>query len=175
MNEAETKTCPLCCEPVRPAARKCPHCHHYLNKWVLAAYHPLIAISPMLLMFGIGFYLLSRALDRGESFEAFRSQVHITHSELQMGELREGPTVAVVGTIHNDSAIAWKDMTIEVQFFDKSHKLIDTKQRRDYLLSLPPKEDCAFKVSQPREFNLADYASHEVRIISARDAKGFLP
>jgi hypothetical protein len=174
VNEAETKTCPLCCEPVRPAARKCPHCQHYLNKWVLAAYHPLIAMSPMLLVFGVGFYLLSRAIDRGQSFEAFRSQVHITHSELQLGELPAGPTVAVVGTIHNDSNVAWKELTIEVQFFDKSHKLIDTKQRQDYSLALPPKDNCAFKISQPREFNLADYASHEVRVITAKDAKGFL-
>ena len=174
MNEVESKTCPLCCEPVRPAARKCPHCQHYLNKWVLAAYHPLIALSPMLIMVAIGFYLLSRAIDRGESFEAFRSQVRVTHSELRPGELPTGPTVAVVGTIHNESNIAWKDLAIEVQFFDKSHKLIDTKQRRDYSLSLPPKGDCAFKVSQPREFDLADYASHEVRVITAKDAKGFL-
>ena len=128
----------------------------------------------MLIMFGAGFYLLSRAIDRGESFEAFSSQVHVTHSELQLGELPAGPTVAVVGTIHNDSNIAWKDLTIEVQFFDKSHKLIDTKQRRDYLLSLPPKNNCAFKVSQPREFTLADYASHEVRVVGAHDAKGFM-
>ncbi len=174
MTEAESKTCPLCCEPVRPAARKCPHCHHYLNKWVLAAYHPLIAISPMLLAFGVGFYLLSRVLDRGQSFEAFRSQVLISHSELQFGGLPAGPTVAVVGTLHNESNVAWKDLTIEVRFFDKSHKLIDTKQRQDYWLMLPPKGDSAFKVSQPREFDAANYASYEARIVTARDAKGFL-
>lgn len=173
MNEAESKTCPLCCEPVRPAARKCPHCLHYLNKWVLAAYHPLIAISPMFLTFGVGFYLLSRAIDRGQSFDAFRSQVAITQSELQFGELPAGPTVAVIGTLHNETNVAWKDLTFEVQFFDKSHKLIDTKQRQDYGSALPAKSNCAFKVSQPREFNAADYASYEVRVVTAKDAKGF--
>jgi hypothetical protein len=139
----------------------------------MAAYHPLIAISPMLLIFGAGFFMLARALDRGKSFEAFRSQVHVVHSEIQHGQLSAGPTVAVVGSIHNDSRLAWKDLTIEVQFFDKSHKLIDTKQRCDYLTALPPGDTVAFKVSQPREFDVSAYAAHEVRVIAARDAKGF--
>ena len=128
----------------------------------------------MLIMFGAGFYLLSRAIDQGQGFESYRSQIHVTHSELELGELPNGPTAAVVGTIHNDSNVGWKDLTIEVQFFDKAHKLIDAKQQRGYALSLPPKDNCAFKVSQPREFNSTDYASHEVRVLSARDAKGFL-
>ena len=174
MNEAESKTCPLCREPVHPAARKCPHCQHYLNKWVLAAYHPLIAVSPILIAFALAVYFLARVINRGESFEPYRSLIHVIHSELEFGELPAGPTVAVVGTIHNESSVAWRDLTIEVQFFDKTHKLIDTKQRRDYLLSLPSKENCAFKVSQPREFALANYASYEVRVVSARDAKAFL-
>jgi hypothetical protein len=175
MNEAESKMCPLCCEPVKPAARKCPHCQHYLNKWVLVAYHPLVAVIPMLLMFFVGFYWLSQIFDHGQNFEAFRSQITITHSELRFGELKTGPTVAVVGVLHNESNVAWKDVALEVQFFDKSHKLVDTKQRPDYYMMLPPKKDCTFKISQPREFEAADYASHEVRVITAKDAKGFLP
>ncbi len=176
MNEAESKTCPLCCETVRPAARKCPHCQHYLNKWVLIANHPLIAVSPMILVFAIGGYFLARVLDRGERFDSHRSQVHITHSELQLGELRAGPTVAVVGTIQNESNVAWKTITLEVQFFDKSHKLIDTKQSKQWSddLFLPAKGNCAFKVSQPREFNPTDYASYDIRVVEAHDAHGFL-
>ena len=175
MDEAETKMCPLCCEPVRMAARKCPHCHHYLNKWVLAATHPLVAVTPMFILLTIGFIMLSRVLDRGESFDSFHSQVYVTQSELEFGDLPpKGPTVAVVGTIHNDSHVTWKDISIEVQFFDKTHKLIDSKQSRDYSSSLRPKDNGAFKVSQPREFNKADYASYEVRVIDAKDRNGFL-
>ena len=176
MSETESKTCPLCCEPVRPGARKCPHCHHFLNKWVLAAYHPLVAISPLLLMFAVGCYLLARALHRGADFESFRSQVRVTRSELEFGELPPpaGQTVAVVGTIQNDSTIGWKDLVIEARFFDASHKLIDTRQKRDYVLSLPARGDCAFKFTQPREFDRGGYVSHEVRVVSARDANGFM-
>jgi hypothetical protein len=174
MNEPATKTCPLCREPVHPEARKCPHCQHYLNKWVLANFHPLIIISPVLLVFGAIFIWLMHTLDRGESFEPFRSQLQITHSEMQFGELPTGPTVAVIGTIHNESNVAWKYINVEVRYFDKSHKLIDTQQRPEYSLSVPPKGDCAFKVSHLREFKLADYASHEVHIVGSHDANGFL-
>ena len=129
----------------------------------------------MLIAFALVIYALTRFMDRGESFDSYRSQVHVTHSELEFGDLpSKGPTVAVVGTIHNDSHVAWKDINIEVQFFDKAHKLIDTKQTRDYSGSLQPKDNGAFKVSQPREFNQADYASYEVRILDAKDRNGFL-
>ena len=122
VNEPESKTCPLCCEPVHPAARKCPHCQHYLNKWTLLANHPLVAISPMFVALAVGAVMLEGMFAPGKSFDSYRSQVRVTHSELQFGELRAGPTVAVVGTMQNESNIAWKTVTLEVQFFDKSGK-----------------------------------------------------
>jgi len=176
MNETPTKNCPLCCEPVRSEARKCPHCQHFLNKWVLIAYHPLSSMVPVLLCFVIGGYFFAQIFDKGQSFEPYRSQVHITNSELQFGELRTGPTVAVVGTIQNGSNITWKTVTLEVQYFDKAHKLIDTKQSKQWSdeVYLPARGSSAFKISQPREFNSNDYASYEIRVVDARDRRGFL-
>ena len=131
---------------------------------------------PMLVVFLIGGVELQKAIAPGESFDAHHTEVRIKDSELQFGELRSGATVAVVGTIYNDSKISWKSVTLEVQFYDKSHKLIDTKQSKQWSedLTLPAKGESAFKISQPREFKQEDYASYEVRIVDARDRQGFL-
>ena len=170
MNDSSTKSCPLCCEQVSPKARKCPHCQHFLTKWALIAYHPLVAMLPVIILFSF----IPIVFDQGKDFEEFRSQVHISHSELQFGDLHNAPTVAVIGTLKNDSKISWKDLTLEVKYFDKTHKLIDTKQSRDYFLMLRSKDSCAFKVSQPREFNSEDYASYEIQIVGAHDSRGFM-
>ncbi len=180
MNEAATKTCPLCCETINAKARKCPHCQHFQNKWTLLAYHPLVAMAPMLVVI-IGFAVfMQRIFDRGEDFDAHGSQIRVLQSAMEFGEslaksagAPATPTVAVVGTIQNDSGIAWKDVIIEVQFFDKDHKLIDTKQDYPYSHTLPKDEQSAFKVSMQREFSPEKYASSEVRVVSARDARGW--
>ncbi len=172
MTERSSKICPLCCEPVHPLARKCPHCHHYLNKWTLALYHPLIAISPTLVFLGICALMLGRLADRGADFSSYQSQLRVDHSEIAFGETSGRPTVAVIGTIRNDSKISWVRITLEVQYFDAAHKLVDTVQNEGYGLVVPAGKEGAFKVSRPREFDMAKYASHEVHILDAREVRG---
>ena len=171
MNEAEPKTCPLCCEPVRPMARKCPHCQHYLNKWVLAAYHPLIATSPILVLFAGSIFWLASVLHRGEDFASYRSQIHVTDTQMKFGETSKEATVAVVGNIQNDSSIPWKDVRLEVQFFDSTNKPMDAKTA--YTTDIPAHDHAAFKFSQRREFPQEEYHSFVVRALIARDARSF--
>ena len=172
---SERKLCPLCREPVHPEARKCPHCQHFLNKWILVAYHPLTAGLFLILVYlGAGFFVL-RMFDPGENFETHRAKICVTQSEMQFGELKTGPTVAIIGTIHNGSKVAWKSLALDVRFFNKSHKLIDSVQTHAYYDRISANEDGTFKVSQKREFDLAEYATHEVRVIGARDAHCVFP
>lgn len=171
MTESLSKTCPLCCEPVHQGARKCPHCQHYLNKWVLAAYHPLIATSPFLLLFAGSLFWLASVLHRGEDFERYRSQIHATDTQMKFGEASQGSTIAVVGNIQNDSAIPWKDIRLDVLFFDNANKLMDAKMA--YTVEVPARDHAAFKFSQRREFPKEEYHSFIVRVLTARDARSF--
>ena len=174
LDENSTKACPLCCERINAKARKCPHCQHFQNKRTLLAYHPAVAIAPLAIMMAACLLMLTRALDPGESFQAHIQQVHVLHYDMQFGELKNGPTVTVVGTIENDSKIAWKEGVIEVRFYDKDHKLADVKQQRDYMGVLPTGIS-AFKVSMPREFAPEKYVSCEVGVIWAHDAHRIFP
>lgn len=178
MNEVPTKTCPLCCEIINAKARKCPHCQHFQNKWTLIAYHPLVAVIPMMLGIGAFGVFMNRLFAPGENFEAHRAQIQVVQSAMEFGaraasqSAPPGPTVAVVGTIRNDSGITWKEVIIGAEFFDKDHKLIDARQERDYGLVAAPGQPCAFKVSMPREFSADKYVSCEVNVVSAREARG---
>lgn len=176
MNESSTRRCPLCCEPVHADAKKCPHCQCFLNKWLFIANHPLLAVLPMFIVLAIGGSLLTKIFDKGESFEPHRAQVHIEKSEMQFGELKGSPTVAVVGSIRNEGSITWKTVTLEVQYFNKEHKLIDTKQSKQWSdeVTLPAGGAAAFKISQPREFDSSEYVSYDIRVVDAHDRRGFL-
>jgi len=137
LDEKSTKACPLCCELINANARKCPHCQHFQNKWTLLAYHPAVAITPMGILIVASMLFLAHSFDPGESFDAYRGKIHLLHYDMQFGELKNGPTVTVVGTIQNDSNIVWKENVVEVQFFDKDHKLTDAKQQQNYMGILP--------------------------------------
>lgn len=180
METVSMKTCPLCREQIDAAARKCPRCQYYQNRWTMLACHPMTAAGIITLVMVIMSYSFNRIFSHGEDFEPHRVQIHVVQSTMEFGERTAskttGPTVAVVGTIQNDSGITWKDAVIEVQFFDKGHKLIDAAQQSSFMaVVLTSGAPNAFKVSMPREFDPGLYASHEVRVVSARDARGFLP
>ncbi|HUT36685.1 MAG TPA: DUF4190 domain-containing protein [Planctomycetota bacterium] len=40
-------TCPFCCEPIHPAARKCPHCQEYLDPALAAQVRLAPRTSPL--------------------------------------------------------------------------------------------------------------------------------
>ncbi len=65
MDEIPTKACPLCCERIHAKARKCPHCQHFQNKWTLLAYHPLAAVTPLMMALVISFAFLTRVFNPG--------------------------------------------------------------------------------------------------------------
>jgi hypothetical protein len=71
----------------------------------------------------------------------------------------------VLGTVRNGSAVPWKDVVSQVEFFDAAGTRIDTDQKREYTLTVP------VKVSIRREFPKEEYAKHSVRIVAAKDAR----
>ncbi|MDH4239989.1 MAG: FxLYD domain-containing protein, partial [Phycisphaerae bacterium] len=92
-------------------------------------------------------------------------------SEPKFGETSHGPTVVVMGEIKNISNLSWKDVQLEVRFYDKDNNLIDTDQKEKYSFVVPANDISTFKVSIPREFPEEQYASCKVRILSAQDSR----
>jgi hypothetical protein len=176
MTDPTTKQCPLCKEPVQNDARKCPHCQHFLNQWTFAAYHPAIALIPFALIIFASVYFLGRVFRHGENFDDYKSQVRVEDSRMEFGQNSKGEeTVAVVGTIRNDSPIPWKDVEVEIQYRDSAKKVFDAKTSPGYSTTVPAHSTGAFKISQAREFPKGDYQLYSANVLWARDARTWLP
>ena len=93
----------------------------------------------------------------------------ITESKMAFGENNRGPRVDVIGTITNKSPVSWKEIKFQVDFQDSSGRRIDTGQMENYSYVLPSGDALSFKVGFRREFAETNYASHTVRVVSAKD------
>ncbi len=171
MEENSTKLCKMCCKEIPDKARKCPYCHYWQNKFSIYVWGPALPIIIFLLPFAFIMYMLENTFDKGEDFTPYRNQITVTNSELEFGEKKSGETVAVIGTMSNKSPVPWKDVQIEVRFYDSNGKMIDSEQQKDYPFEISADGNAAFKVSTLREFPKEQYVKYGVSIISARDAR----
>lgn len=167
----DLKTCKMCYQQINVQAKKCPYCHHWQSKLSAMMFHPAVAVLPLAFVFIVGPLMLKKTFDPGRRFDAYKEQVHISKSELTFGQTDCGPSLVVLGNFKNDSDVTWKDVQLEVTFFDRDKKLIDTGQKNEYSFVLPAKSEAPFKVSIKREFPVDKYVSHAIRILKAKDAK----
>jgi hypothetical protein len=175
MEEITSRICKMCYKEIDNRAKKCPYCQHLQNKISMVVFHPVFGVFfvliPMLLVFIFTGLMFKRILDQGEDFTPYRNQIAISESELKFGHTARGPTVVVMGKMTNNSSLSWKDVNLEVRFYDNDNKLVDTDQKNKYSFVVPANDVSTFKVSIPREFPEEQYASCKVRILSGRDSR----
>jgi hypothetical protein len=152
---------------IAAGAKKCPYCQHWQNKISMVAFHPafgvLFVAIPMVVLYGLMGTMFQRMFDPGEDFHPYSDQAKVIQSEVKFGEDKCAPTVAVVGRMENTSAVSWKEVTFQVEFFGQNGQLVDAGQEFRYLYNLPSHEEVAFKVSFRREFPESSYAAHKIR------------
>jgi hypothetical protein len=152
-------------------ARKCPFCQHFQNRTVMLIYSPifvgLFATVPLICIM----FLFSTFFDRGESFETYKDQITITESQFDFGETKSGKTIAVIGTIKNNSPIPWTDIQIHADFYDPRFKRIDVGEKKQSSFYLPPNGTSSFKISFPLEFPESNYVKTDVKVATAKDAR----
>lgn len=177
--DREWKTCPICYEDIDARAGACRYCGHPQSKlatWILrwaSLFAALLLIFPVVI---VGFLVWSgHALhDRGEDFNPYRDQVKVVSSEMGFEDTEHGPVVYVLGKVTNDSSIPWEGIEIEVQFMDRSGKMIDTtREHLDvHASTVLPGDESGFEVRDRRDFAEERYASHKVFVRFAKDARG---
>jgi hypothetical protein len=163
--------CVSCREPIQRGALKCPHCRSLQNRFAVWS----IRIAPWLLaLLPVVFLVLAIQRDfRAPDFAIARERLAVVQSTFHYADGGEkcGPNISVVGTLRNNGDIPVKDIFVEVRYFDAAGMLIDTEGAEQYSLVIPPAAEVAFRVrSQPARAR-ADYASHRVTIVTARDAR----
>lgn len=169
--QGQTKACAWCAEPIRLAARVCPHCRRMQPRWARRIWVELVVFCALFAGGGAWLLLTLRSsLGPGRSFEPHRHQLVVVSSERHWSSATNGNFISVIGQLRNDSPHAWKQIELEVQYFDAQGRLIDT--RSDTLwATVPPGATHSFRVRGPADKPESAYASHHVRVNWAKDAR----
>jgi hypothetical protein len=105
-----------------------------------------------------------------EQFATYRGDIVAVSSEFSHRLSESNVVNTVVGTLTNRSKIAWKDVSVEAQFFDKSGKQVDVITARDYSsLVILPTGEVAFKIEGKAARPEADYDTYKVFVRWAKD------
>jgi hypothetical protein len=172
--DVEKKICKACCMEIPAKARKCLYCQQFQTRSWTLLFEPGSAWLPSLfLLLGLGAMLIAfdKMFDSGEDYQVYKDQIAITESQIAFGETKSGDTIAVMGTIKNNSPISWKDIHFHAEFFDEAGKRADVGEKEEYAFYLPASGSSSFKISFRREFPQGRYVKHSVRVLTAKDAR----
>jgi hypothetical protein len=161
--------CSSCREAITAGARKCPHCHAWQSRFAVWFHRlaPFLAFLPLVflvLIFRDGFR-------SSANFSAYRDSLIVVKSTAHYSDAAEkcGAMISVIGTIRNNSDVPWKDLYLEVRYFDSAGTMVDTQSAEQYDLLIPAGGEVAFRVRGPAIRAEQDYVSHKVTIVGAKD------
>lgn len=170
MNEdRETKECRFCREQIDARARRCPHCRMQQTKWAFTFHPAVLAAGWLLLLLVLGFWAITVTgwLGSGRAVQ-LPEQLDVVQSQMVFEDAAPDPFVAVVGIIRNTGHVAWRQVQVEVQFFDGEGHLVDTVTDVLFNGHIGSGNERGFRVSGQPYLSRERYASHRVVIRSAR-------
>lgn len=173
MNDnVDTKPCDLCAEPIRVAAKVCPYCRSFQSRWRLKKQIEQWSSLVLLLMMGVGFMIfLGTIFSPGRNFEEYKDQLTITESEMHFSQTTNGNFISTIGQIKNNSPYAWKDLQIEVQYFNNNGHMIDTRTEERYSEIISAGSIEAFRIRGPADKPEAAYSTQKIFVRSAKDSR----
>lgn len=172
MSDQNLKTCRYCLEKIAAGARVCPRCGQWLS--IRSLKNPVVMAALICLWAALSITALELVMRKnfnpGIDFSPYRNQVFVTESQMRLGTNYENEgSISIVAMITNQTDLAWKQVPLEVRFFDKAGALIDVGQG-DYLNTLYPESEAAIRIDTDALRPLADYASYKIYVGSAHDA-----
>jgi hypothetical protein len=171
VSDVATKRCFFCRKDIDVTARACPHCRQWQGVWGIALYGTILAVF----VGGFGTMIWARSvrssLFSSEEFSDHRSDLNIVESIMHYAEGGDCPSISTVGRVRNDGDIPWKDLYLEVRYYDADGKLVDATTDHDYGSFVPAHGEAAFRLSVKADKPKEVYARHEVIVQSARDGR----
>lgn len=119
-------------------------------------------------------YLLGDAGRPGRSFEPYRNQIIISGTSMHYSQSDNTNIISTVGFVRNASPYAWKSLQLEIQYFDGSGRLVDTKTDTLSYQELPPGMTEAFRVRTAAATTEPAYVTNKVFVRTAKDATKIL-
>jgi hypothetical protein len=172
MEPMAKKQCKMCCMEIPAGAKKCPYCQHLQKPISILLTHPAVWMVLMIFFLGsLWHYFLGRMFNRGEQFVNYADSIQVVESKIQFGENQCGPTVVILGKVHNLSPLGWKEVVFHADIFDAEGNLVDMAQEEKYSYIVPAGRTQSFKITFQRQFPVEKYVKHKVEVISAKDER----
>ena len=174
----ETRVCPFCAESLKVSAKVCPHCRYWQKKWSWQnpVVGPVIGAGiSLIFLIGLGAFL-DKMFGLKEAFEVHQNDFSIVSSQFSHRVQASNVWLTVVGTITNRGDWAWKNVDVEVQFYDKTGKMIDViavDGSSYHGTALLPHRDAAFKVESRASHPAADYDNYKALVRWGKDANAW--
>lgn len=107
----------------------------------------------------------------GLNFEPYREKLVVFDTMRHFTAGAPTNMVSTVGYLRNDSPHNWKDLQLEVQYFDLGGKLVDTKTETLKYQEIPAGVTEAFRIRGTAASEELTYVSHKVFVRAAKDAR----
>ncbi len=189
----EEKQCPYCGEMVKSVAKKCKHCHEWLDGGLFSKRSPLIRIVlPIALLFVIyqiimvfaSFRIISGRFKTGlpkeynisSALKRIKANMPKEYSEesglkLHSHKLNKGKrNLDILGRVKNTDSETWRSVKVEAEYFNKQNEFVDIKS--DYISgTISAGEERNFKISFYGKSEDPCYDHYTVKIVSARGVR----
>lgn len=168
---SETKTCPVCAEEIKRAAKLCPRCRQWQTRFGIR--HPatlslLLVLCLCVLAIGFVAFLL-RISNPKPRYEDFHGLVKVTESRMTPLQTDKDRLLVIVGLVTNQTSFSWKEVQFDCRYFDTNGTLIDAKTGFG-TGAIYGHGESAFRVDLKVARPFSDYASHTIAVKAARNA-----